>query len=225
MSTIKTIVLVLRSGKDFSMSDVELINRHINIKWQSEEKFRVICLWDKATQHYKLGNLELIPLKNNYPGTWSRMQLYSPEMEQYRPFLYIDLDTAIITSIKNIFDLVKDESKFITLEDFWQKRQLATGLVWFPNNSQKIKHVWDIWIKEHQTRGSRMDMFLRKHIEADIFWQQLTDLIVDFKPKNRQLVTKLPKDVNLVCFHGKPRVHQAINIEWVNDYVNYELCV
>src|SRR5512138_2980603 len=100
----KTIVLVLRSGKDFGFRDVELIARHINGKWQSPVRPRIVCLWDKATTHYNLGNIE-------YPGTWSRMQLYSPEMEQYRPFLYVDLDTAVINSLENIFALITDPTQ------------------------------------------------------------------------------------------------------------------
>lgn len=222
MTKYRTIVLVLRSGGDFSFADVELISRHINIKWQSDNKFRIICLWDKATQHYKLGNLELLPLDAEFKGTWARMQLYSPEMEKYRPFLYIDLDTAIINSIENIFDLVKDESKFIVLEDFWQKGQLATGLVWFPANSDNVDKVWKARSKAGV--GARMDNFLRKVLTPDAFWQDLTDTILDFKPKypKGKYLMDFPETTNLVCFHGKPRIHDIQEIKWVKNYVEYE---
>lgn len=213
----KTIVLVLRSGGDFELRDVELICRHINGKWKSG-KPRIICLYDKATGHYDLGNFELLPLNNDLPGTWSRMMLYSPDMEQYKPFLYIDLDTAIIQSLENIFDLVKDERQFIVLEDFYQSGQLATGLVWFPANSKKTDHVWDMWQRE-TGHGNRMDYFLRKHVTADIFWQRITNSIQDFKPRKSELLTDIPSDTNVVCFHGKPRIHDAMHISWVNDYV------
>jgi hypothetical protein len=219
MSKQRTVVLVLRSGKDFTIQDVELITHHINSKWKYEIKPRIVCLWDKASRAYSLGNIELIPLTNDYPGTWSRMQLYSPEMEMYRPFLYMDLDTAVISSLENIFDLVKDESQYIPLEDFYQKKQLATGLVWFPANSDKIKKVWNSW-DISKLIGGRMDYFLRKVIIPDCFWQQLTYSIVDFKPKHREFLTILPKGTSLVCFHGKPRIPNATHIKWVNNYVN-----
>jgi hypothetical protein len=215
----RTIVLVLRSGKDFSFTDVELICKHINSKWKADEKPQIICLWDNATREYNLGKLKLIPLKNDYPGTWARMQLYSPEMEQYRPFLYVDLDTAIINSIENIFDLVKDESLFITLEDFWEKGKLATGLVWFPAASNKIQGVWKAWQKS-SAKGVRMDKFLRECIKPDAFWQKLTDSIADFKPKSKEYLKLIKEGTNLVCFHGNPRIPQATNIKWVNEYVN-----
>jgi hypothetical protein len=218
MNTQRTIALVLRSGGDFSFRDVELITRQIYNKWKSNEFPRIVCLWDKASREYDLGNIHLIPLTNVFPGTWSRMQLYSPEMEQFRPFLYVDLDTALITSIENILDLVKDESKFITLEDFSQKKLLATGLVWFPANSKKIKDVWDNQ-KQAAIGSFRMDYFLRKVITPDLFWQQLTNSIVDFKPGRNKLLQNIPIGINLVCFHGKPRIFDA-NIEWVKNYIN-----
>jgi len=218
VAEVKTIVLVLRSGGDFKFRDVELIARHINGKWQSRPYPRIICLWDKASTTYNLGNIEVVPLPDNLPGTWSRMHLYSPQMEMYRPFLYIDLDTAVIQSLENIFALVKDESKFIALEDFWQRGQLATPLVWFPRSSNKITKVWMLF---KEARGNRMDNFLRQHIKADLYWQQLTNTIVDFKPKTKKLAGVIPIGTNLVCFHGKPRIFDAQHIQWVKDYVRY----
>jgi hypothetical protein len=218
-----TIVLVLRSGGDFAFRDVELIARHINMKWQTMERPRIICLWDQASVEYDLGNIKLIPLKNNYKGTWSRMALYSPEMEKYRPFLYVDLDTAVIESIENIFELVRNQSMFITLEDFYQRGQLATGLVWVPANSNKVAAIWKAWQKEKGT-GTRMDYFLRKVVKPDTYWQALTPSIADFKPQSGKVLTIVPQGANLVCFHGKPRIFAAgessMKINWVSNYIN-----
>jgi hypothetical protein len=216
---LRTIVLVLKESKDFSFRDVQLIVRHIRGKWQSSIPPRIICLWDKASQYYDMGNIKLIPLNRTYIlGTWARIQLYSPSMEQYKPFLYVDLDTAVINTIENIFDLVKDESKYITLEDFWQKDQIATGLVWFPKDCEKTKKVYNAFTSP---KGNRMDAFIRKVCTADLYWQQLTNTICDFKPKLKGLLSTLPKEANLVCFHGKPRIFEVTNIKWVKQYTEY----
>ncbi len=221
-----TIVLVLRSGGDFKFRDVELISRHINGKWTSLPRPRIICLWDKASDAYSMEGMEVLPLKTELRGTWSRMQLYSPEMEQYRPFLYVDLDTIVVKSIENIFDLVRNPNHFITLEDFWQPRQMATGLVWFPANSEKIKDVWKAWNKGTQVQGFRMDTFLRKVIQPDIYWQQLTDTIYDFKHSSGKVLTILPNNASMVCLHGKPRIfdvaESSMTIGWIQDYVDQE---
>lgn len=223
MNEVKSIVLVLRSGGDFSFRDVELISRHILGKWLSNPKPRIICLWDKASEHYDFGNIEILPLTNNWPRWWSRMTLYSPEMEQYRPFLYIDLDTVVVKSLENIFRLVVDPSLFIPLEDFYQKGQLATGLAWIPANSEKIKGIWRAWLREGVSPG-RMDYFLRMAVVPDTFWQRLTNTIYDFKPSRSKVLMQVPEDANLICFHGKPRIFQAaeasMSIQWVRDYVN-----
>jgi hypothetical protein len=214
---------VLRTSKDFQFRDVELLVRHINGTWQSEVRPRVICLWDKASQEYDLGNVILLPLKNNWQGVWSRMDLYSPAMEKYRPYLYIDLDTAVISSLENVISLIKDPSQFIVLEDFYQKGKLATGLAWIPAGSKKVSDIWNAWLKKGVGK-SRMDYFLREATTPDGFWQQATDTIKDFKPIDKKLLVVLPPKTDVVCFHGKPRIHECVNgsitIEWVKEYVN-----
>lgn len=215
----KTIVLVLKSRGDFAMRDVELISRHINGLWQSPIRPRILCLWDKASQHYDLGNFELLPLNTNFPGTWSRIQLYSPEMDQYRPFLYVDLDTAVVGSLEQIFATIADPSLFITLEDFWQRNELATGLVWFPKESEKVKKIWNNF---KGVAGKRMDRYIRQVIgHPDNYWQFLTPSIYDFKPRRNNLLQDVPAQASLICFHGKPRIFDA-PIGWVKDYIYKE---
>jgi len=218
-----TIVLVLKDGKGFSFRDVELIARHINGKWKSPVRPHIICLWNKASEIYDLGNIKIIPLKNNFEGTWSRFELYSPEMEQYRPFLYLDLDTAVIGSLENLISLIPHPSMFITLEDFYQKGQLATGVMWVPAESDKVKKIWEAR-NEKIIQSRRMDYLIRKKVTPDGFWQQLTSTIYDFKPKEEGLLSVIPQDANLICFHGRPRIFQiaesSISIDWVKEYVN-----
>jgi hypothetical protein len=97
-------------------------------------------------------------------------------------------------------------------------------LVWFPANYEKIKTVWDEWNKSQQVQGFRMDTFLRKYIQPDLYWQQLTTKIYDFKPKTKLVLNPLPEDADLVCFHGKPRIFQVVesslSLAWVKNYVN-----
>lgn len=217
MNDRKTIILVLKDGKDFSIRDVELIARHIHGKWASDIRPRIICLWNKATAHYDLGSFELIPLTNNYPGTWSRIQLYSPEMDQYRPFLYLDLDTVVVSSLTKVMSKIADPSLFITLEDFWQKGQLATGVVWFPKESEKVRKVWNNF---KGVQGRRMDNYIRTQIgRPDMFWQDFDTSIYDFKPRRGELMQVFPDDATLICLHGTPRIFQATAIQCIQNYV------
>lgn len=215
----KRVVLVLKSGGDFSFADARLIAEKIRNQWTSTEPLEILCFWDRAIMEYNLGVLKIVPLNNDYSGVWARHILYSPEVEHLKPFLYLDLDTAVVKSVEHIFDIVEPyKDKFITLEDFWQPQQLATGVVWFPTNCKKTQLVHQKW-ELSGIRTGRMDYFLRKVTTQDLFWQQITNTIVDFKPKNQLKGLKvLPDYANLVCFHGKPRILQATHIPWVDKY-------
>jgi len=226
----KTIALVLRSGKDFTFNDVVLIVHYIWEYWEEDDPPKILCFWDKASIEYDLGNMKIIPLHTSLKGTWARMLLYSPEMEKYKPFLYLDLDTIVLGDLSKLIQFIQvtdKENRFITLEDFYQKGQLATGVVWFPKNCDKTKKVWDFWCKKGKVSGNRMDYFLRKITKADLFWQQLTEKIITFKPKNK-ILKEFPKDKLLVCLHGKPRIFNA-DVQWVKEYIkrcfNYKVTV
>jgi len=218
---VKTVALVLYESQDFTFRDVQLICVHLRNKWRtSVDELQIICFWNKASREYDLGWVRIIPLDKKWPKWWSRMILYSPEVEHLRPFLYLDLDTVIVNSIENIFNLVTDETKYITLEDFGQPQRLATPVVWFPKQSAKIDSVWKAWTKQIEMPQGRMDYFLRNYTKQDLFWQQITNTIIDFKPRRNDLLKNVNKDANLILFHGKPRIFEAAEtINWVNDYV------
>ena len=210
-----TIVLVLRSGGDFSIDDTRLIAYHLRKHWKEQQPLRIILLWDKAKSSYNLGAFEVMPLTSTQPGTWSRIQLYSPELAELRPFLYLDLDTAVLGSVKPIFDAVKNEQDFITLEDFWRKKMPATGVAWIPNND-KVNKIYEGF---RGPTGKRMDAYIQSKVSSDAFWQNLTHTIYDFKPRRGVLMNIVPQDAILVCFHGKPRIPEA-EVPWVKEYVS-----
>jgi hypothetical protein len=209
-----TIVLVLRSGGDFSINDARLIAYHLRKHWKEQQPLRIILLWDKAKSSYNLGAFEVKPLTSTQPGTWSRIELYSPELADLRPFLYLDLDTAVLGSVKTIFDAVKNEQDFITLEDFWRKKMPATGVAWIPNND-KVNKIYEGF---RGPTGKRMDAYIQSTVSPDAFWQDLTKAIHDFKPRKGVLLEKVPEGAILVCFHGKPRIQEA-QVSWVKQYV------
>jgi len=92
-------------------------------------------------------------------------------------------------------------------------------------NSKKIKEVWKAF-QAGVDKQWRMDYFLRKVIVPDKYWQQLTTSIVDFKPQTGKVLTRVPVNTNLVCFHGKPRIYDAgissMALQWVSDYIRQE---
>lgn len=223
MKNICTIIMVLRSGGDFSFSDVYMLTKNIKKHWPKHKPLQMICIYDKVSKSFHLNDdLMLIPLKNNWPGWWSRMQLYSPEMEFLRPYLYLDLDTAIVGGVSELYDELLSYKSLITLEDFYKKGKSAAGVVWYPKESKEIKDIWNAWqkVNKNELKG-RSDNFLNKCFTPTTFLQNITDEIISFKPMGKGWLKIIPKGKNIICFHGKPRIPEAANkVEWVRNYID-----
>lgn len=229
---IQTVVLCYRSGGDFTFQDVELLSYHLRKNHQG--KLRILVLTDKVDSVVTLTSCTLMPAGNKkWPGWWTKMNMFSPEMEQYRPFLYLDLDTAVVNDLAGILPPTGNEDKFICLGGFFRPdttNGLQSGLMWFPANSEQISRVWNTWIKNpegyirtFQNRGGDQ-AFLRSVLgHSDIFWQMFTNKITSFKisVSGNRILTSLTDELSIVCFHGQPRIPGAGKIYgWVNQYVN-----
>lgn len=215
-----TVVLVLKKGGDYSINDVTLIAFHLRKQWKGE--LQTICICEGVTSAFQLKNdLTLIPMPKLWKGWWSKMNMFSPEMEKYRPFLYVDLDTAIVGSLNNILP-PEDATKFMTLENVYYPGHIGSGVMWIPAKNEKVKAIWDKWIADPY--AGMMDpggdqKFIEKTITVDEFFEK--ERIVSFKPKPKQhWRLKLDKNLSIVYFHGFPRIPQAAKrVSWVADYL------
>jgi alpha-N-acetylglucosamine transferase len=220
------IVLVLKSGGDFSLRDVYLLSTHIHKTWDRRElpSPRIYCIYDKIQQPISTVGLDLIPMKYKWPGWWAKMNLFSPELVEIRPFLYLDLDTAVLKSIHELFKLPQYlRDSFITLEDFYRKGVLASGMMWIANNEETNK-IWRAWIAnpEQNMKTFRGDQdFIGSFVDS-VFFQSLTKQIGSFKPLPDRLWKYEVEDKDaVICFHGYPRIPKAAEtVNWVNNYVN-----
>ena len=220
-----TVILVLRSGGDFAFKDVQLITYHLRKQWKGDQgSLRIICLYDKVSQPFPLVGLTLLPMETAWRGWWSKMNVFAPELEEFRPFLYLDLDTAVVGDIKHLIPR-KNISDFVCLCDFYRSGVLASGVMQIPAQSLKISKIWNHWILNpggymKKFRGDQD--FIRSVANADLFWQDIVDdRICTFKPWKKGWVHKVPDKTSLVCFHGKPRIWQAAKkVKWVDNYIN-----
>jgi hypothetical protein len=231
---ITTVVLCLRSGGDFSFSDVELLASHLHKQWHGVGGLRVLCMFDQIEEPVELINVKLIPAFNKqWPGWWTKMNLFDPRMEQYRPFLYLDLDTAVVHDLEGVLPPTGWEDKFITLGGFFRPdttNGLQSGLMWFPKNNDKIKKIWEAWIRNpnevikgvHNRGGDQG--FIRLVLGGnEHYWQKITNKIVSFKisVNGNRILTEVPDWVSIVCFHGQPRIPKAaLQYPWVWEYVH-----
>lgn len=209
------IFLVLKSGGNYGVRDVELIARKLHFH---ADNLRIFCLSDTEADVQGVTFLKMI---YDWPRWWGRMALYSPRFFNVRPFLFIDLDTIVLGDINKLVEEIENKEQYVTLSDFYQKGQLASGIVWYPKHNKKINSVWIAWVKSGfaANERKRMDYFLRTVTSPDKFWQQITDKIEDFKPLRQPLLQRPKPETILVCLHGKPSIWQA-DVEWVKKYRN-----
>lgn len=214
------IVLILRSGGDFTLKDVELLSYHLHKKGNVS----IYCLYDRVSIPINLKQFTLLPMPEpHYKGWWAKMHLFNPILQHLRPFIFMDLDTAVINSGINELLQTEKTSSFITLTDFYKDRKLASGVMLIPNDNSKVADVWNEWGKNSaelikKFRGDQ-DV-IGAIVQADYFWQDLTNSISSFKP-NKKWLTTLPTEKSVICFHGKPRIWEAAKtVKWVKEYIN-----
>ena len=227
------IVIIHKSGGDFRIADVYLLVAHINKYW-GEDKVRpnVYCYSDTVLKELQVVGLTIRPLPNSeWKGWWSKMNLFSEELKELRPFLYLDIDTVVLKSIKGLFPPKEAEDKFVTLSDFYRPSQMASGVMWVPDTPLMDK-VYSEWVKDVNTnsrkfRGDQnfISSVVKEENKPDLFWQDISvpEFVTTFKP-NKIWRTEFPINSAVVCFHGKPRIPEAAkSVEWVKSYVSYEI--
>jgi len=105
-----TIATVLRSGGEYEPRHVVAL-RDMCRRFVPMHRF--ICLTDKPNAL----PLETIELLHDWPGWWSKMEIFRLR----GPVLYLDLDTVIVRDISPVIELAGDD-EFVILRDFYRGR-------------------------------------------------------------------------------------------------------
>jgi len=230
----QNVILAWKSGGDFHFRDVNLLAYHIRKNYHGEGTLNVYCITDIIDKETHFKNVTLLPAINKeWPGWWTKMNLFNPRMEKYRPFLYFDLDTAIVDDITNILPPIGFENEFICLSSFFtppRLNELQSGMMWFGKDNKEISKIWERWmdnpdgvvIKYHKNGGDQS--FFRSLITmTKVDWQSIIpNKIWSFKinPTKTDWLRELPDHLSIVCFHGVPRIPLAgKSVDWVNKYI------
>ena len=113
------VVLILQSGGCYDLTDVMLLTHHLHKQYNGDGELEVLCFYNIIASEVKLETITLFPaLNTTWNKWWCKMNLFSPEMEKYRPYLFMDLDTAVVKDLQGILPPTGNEDKFITLGGF-----------------------------------------------------------------------------------------------------------
>lgn len=184
-------------SSEFNASHVIALQKQI-AKWAPEATFE--CLTNENIE-----GVACRKLKRNWPGWWSKLELFDPELPG--DFLFVDLDTVLLGPIDDILAV----KKLTLLRDFYRdgkklKEGLGGGLLYLPHKARQP--VWDDFTS-NPTLSMRMhprgDQFLfeQHYLNNAARWQdEVPRQVVSWKVHCSKGV---PPEARVICFHGQPR--------------------
>lgn len=156
-----------------------------------------VCLTDS------LLHCNTIPLFHNWPGWWSKIELFKLR----GPILYFDLDTVLVSDCSPIVEAAKGK-EFVILRDIYRgerdKFAMGSGMMYWEND---LRFIYDHFFENPLFCGGGDQEFLEKAFADKLsmvtYWQDLDNGIVSYKA-NVRVHGIQPKD-KVIVFHGSPR--------------------
>lgn len=203
------VACVLKSGGYFDQKYVlnlkSMVSKHITVPYE------FVCLTDVT-----INGCKTILLQDQLVGWWSKLELFRPGLFDCDVAIYFDLDTLIM---ENIDELLKLNQGFYGLRP-WNlanraKGQTASGvMVWQPGQFDFIYKGFNLAdINNGKTDQGYITTALRSN---GIQWKALQDHISGIRSYKRECRNGPPSGTRVVCFHGRPRVHECQD-KWVKE--------
>ncbi|MCW2309728.1 glycosyltransferase family protein [Rhodobium gokarnense] len=147
------------------------------------------------------------PLRHDWPGWWSKMELFRPDVKG--DLLYLDLDTVINGSLKDIAAV----SDLTLLRDFGRPDGLGSGMMFLPE--QDRSPIWLKWIEApaRWMRECSHGAMWGDQGFLEQFWKIKADRWQDLVPG--QVVSHKwhsideRKRARVICYHGSPKPHET----------------
>lgn len=183
---------------------------------------RFICLTDREYPEIDK-NIEQFrihtPLWN---GCMPKISMYNPDLGLTGQVFSLDIDLVITGSLD---DMCSYRGDFCTRSKFRQGlTHLVDGdIVGFKISPKIVKKVWEPFITDPKAidryaRG-RERYYYRKIFEKDHidFWQILYPGQMFSYKNHLNRGQALPEDARIVSFHGRPRPHEVLHINWIKE--------
>lgn len=207
------IVCVLKSGPIYN---VDYVNRlYAGVKRNFNKEFNFFCLTDLNSKKFD-PNIEIIPLIHNFPGWWSKMEIFRPNIFPSGNVVFFDLDTLIADNI-DFFDVNFENDTLYGLRDFYKINSFASGVLCF-RTGEEISRLYlhfsskadSIIRNEHGDQDFLGKQLIKKNFLQDVFLGKIKSFKVDCYEQSTGAFF-VPKDTSVICFHGKPRMCDVNN--------------
>ena len=212
-----TIACVLKSGGAYQLE--HFVELYHGVMRHAPTVRRVVLLTDQPTGLATLKDMEALEIKSlvyHWPGWWSKMELFRPELwGQNEPVVYLDLDTVVSL-------LVREE--FTMLKDFYRPEKAASGVMaWYGKNTPSwVLEEFRLDASRHMAHYRRWPHlwgdqgFIVDHLNSQPQRFQ-HGLVASYKRdcKEREVV---PEGAVAIAFHGRPRPWE-VDLSWLQTAV------
>lgn len=179
--------------------------------------YRFVCFTDAATVPE---GVERVPLLHNWPGFWSKIELYRPGIMS-GPVMYLDLDTVICGSLDALADAVAAHSLLCSTD-------MAHGWInsSFVGWTVDLSHIYEAMASDPVATMARYDgsgplwgdQGLMQDLLAErrIPWQWVQDVapgVVAWQPIPLR-GKPAAKDVAVSMWYGHPKPHE-VRSKWM----------
>lgn len=184
-------ITVLKSGSFYGLEYLERLAEGI----KEHSGHELWCLSDIDVPNR-------IPLQHDWPGWWSKMELFRPDIEGR--LFYLDLDTVICGDIRHMLEVA--ELTVLRHRYRWaEDRRVGSGLMMLPESCRPM--MWNAWIRNSDTHNKRGDQDFMENVWTshqkwqDLFPGQVLSVKEDCKRRT-------PEDARIVYYHGTPKPHE-----------------
>lgn len=182
---------------------------------------RFICFADNPER--VPDGIEARPLKAlSWKGCLPKLYVYSSEAGLEGRVLLFDLDNVIVGSLDDMAAYDGEYCVRAALPEWEQGKRVLDGDMIAFEPGEKTRALWDAFSADPQgvtkETGGRERWFIRSRVEADVWQETIPGQVVSFKAHCRKDGHKLPPDARVVSFHGNPRPHMKLELDWVQEH-------
>ena len=198
----------LKAGKEFGPEYVNILHDMVRRNLPDGFRGRFVCLTDDP-EGLNAG-IEVMTLPDDLEKWWGKLYLFKRGLfPDGARMVFMDLDTLITGPLEGIFAY---RGKFATLNDFYYPERVGPAvMLWEAGNYAAT--IWDEWVSKGKPRHPMGDLWWIGQLDhgrfanrADKLQKLFPGAFASFKANCNPYP---PKGSKVVCFHGRPRPHEA----------------
>lgn len=196
-----TVGCVLKSGGDYTVQHVSNLFDSVS---RNANDFKFICLTDIPYTDFPK-NIEIVELIEDWPGWWSKIELFRPGLfEAFSKIWYFDLDTIIVDDLEPLF---VEPCPTTFLSDFYWPERIATGVMcWISGTLDGVYTHFKMnparYMQAFRKGGDQAFLGSVIGMNQSRFQIRFPGQFVSYKVHCQ---SRVPEDTRVVCFHGRPR--------------------